>query len=51
MSYAICGENNATRVANQVGEVISKTPADTRICPILAGTWGQPFAGYASLEI
>ncbi|WP_244350783.1 family 10 glycosylhydrolase [Thermostichus vulcanus] len=51
MSYAICGDNNATCVADQVGEVISKTPVGTPICPVLAGTWGQPFGGHASLEI
>ncbi len=51
MSYAICGEDRADCVAEQVGEVIANTPVGTPICPILAGTWGQAFGGHASLEI
>jgi hypothetical protein len=49
MTYAIC--NDGSCVAQEVSEVVRQSPTQTRICPVLAGTWGQSFNGHASLEV
>ena len=47
MSYATCEDGSC--VVQQVQEVVAQSPT-SRVCPILAGTWGQEFSGHLSLE-
>ncbi|WP_156820080.1 hypothetical protein [Synechococcus sp. PCC 7336] len=47
MSYAICEDGSC--VADQVRTVLQQSPT-APVCPILAGTWGQPFGEHLSLE-
>ena len=47
MSYATCPDGVC--VTQQVEEVVLQS-SQSQVCPILAGTWGQPFAGHLALE-
>ena len=47
MAYAVCEDGSC--VAEQVAGVVQQSPS-ALVCPILAGTWGQPFGGHFSLE-
>ncbi|MEL7083022.1 MAG: hypothetical protein AAF268_00085 [Cyanobacteria bacterium P01_A01_bin.3] len=47
MSYAVCDDGSC--VAEQIQEVVNQSP-ESRVCPILAGTWGQDFGGHLALE-
>jgi len=48
MTYPIC--NDGKCVANEVMNVIKASKAN-KVCPVLAGTWGQSWRGHPSLEI
>ncbi|MGK7910642.1 MAG: hypothetical protein AB4050_04035 [Synechococcus sp.] len=47
MSYAICDDGSC--VTEQVQAVVEQSP-NSRVCPVLAGTWGQEFGGHLALE-
>ena len=47
MSYATCEDGSC--VVDQVKDVVLQSP-NSRVCPILAGTWGQEFGGHLALE-
>ena len=47
MSYATCEDGSC--VAEQVRDVVDQSP-ESRVCPVLAGTWGQNFGGHLALE-
>lgn len=48
MTYSIC--NDGKCVANEVVKVIKSSP-QSKVCPVLAGTWGKSLQGHPSLEI
>ncbi|AFY75385.1 hypothetical protein Syn7502_03548 [Synechococcus sp. PCC 7502] len=37
-------------IANEVLKIINALPVNTKVCPVLMGTWGQPWQGHPSLE-
>ena len=47
MTYAICPDGAC--VVQQVEDVVRQS-SNSPVCPILAGTWGQPFSDHLALE-
>ncbi len=48
MTYAICDDGKC--VANEVIKVLKSSP-QSKVCPVLAGTWGKSLRGHPSFEI
>ncbi len=49
MAYALC--EDASCVADQVGQVLAQAGSSTLVCPALAGLWGQSLANRPMLEV
>jgi hypothetical protein len=49
MTYTTCEDGKC--VANEVMRVVKASAPQVKICPVIAGTWGQSWRGHASFEV